>query len=1250
MPLQKFPVEVPLGGAVDEGNVPEIVQPPRILEARDCASLTGGAYEKRDGYQAELVAPAGTIAISHGNAATTTIQETSLAVFPDDGSAPSPSFPSPVTGRPVHAYFPTEGDAVKQHGDHATMAVSGVERTLACWNVDPAGGYQLQVDYTGAATNPATPTSCMWRDNLSASPALPSSSGYQIEGAWYAMFDGSTQKGPERPYAPLPGVAPAPDRPVGFPRVRADDAATQPLQAFWSCVAIGYELDRSVGVGALDRGEGFVLSGQPAPGGLDARDILNQRPNASNDYGALPIAPGCQLVVHDTDGNYVATATTEDGSPGAGADLLPALELLLVPGEGVYTLHPRLVGGVVGGAVVRKWQFTGGQIIPDPTNPVLDLPPIVPPPNDRTWPAGLHDTGSTLMITWDTTVLSMRTYDFGFIADRPTTQFGFPADVQAAQQLTGSSRTFARQSRNTTGGASFASATNLTRGIWAGSFLAPVGDGTYWVGIQIVSGDGTSNGLTATPRQFPMIFSSAIVHALVDVGGNVVANSIGVMPGSAIGSQGLEVDGVGACVGIYACAPGDSRTAQAQICGQAFVDIPTSTYLLIARREIPELADVPLPIGMTSPDVSAANQAVTILQAEPQGHALGTYQINPFQVRTNLFVRADGQLSAMTFERGAPSSFRTDDLGDGLEAQTRVGGDASRARPRVTWVGGTPDIGLTRAGDYLMSDGAQPVSSGGPQAPAAGWGPQLITDCPVLTTLPGEADPGMFSPDPLTQTELATPNVIGTAASYAGHAVTYDESGGQRRTVPSQAGANLFFVVGVSPASGDEYNGYLCAAYPLPYPLLGLANSERALGEIYLGGADDASDPQQVGQVELYPIGYSFWNTQIYGFAATPGASLRTLGGSEETLYVSSGELAADAPDPSRAVAAANSRLWSVSAINPRQAQYTKFLRRGYAPEWNANLTVRVPGSADPLTSVGILPDGRVLLFSATAVYYTYGEGPSDTGQGAGFAEPALLTDTVGCVNKHSIVFGEFGCLFRGERGFYLVDRALALSFVGLPYEDTTRTGQVQSTAIDGLRSEVLFFTDVPVAPAVATSREVWTFNYLRQQWSTFALAFPTIGTAERDARPLTLDSGGNVRGVTTTPPALSALTDTGRMGLRSGWLAMGRIQGFGRMWEIQIAGAQDPASTSGMQIEVMYDYVDAVAETFNYDVPSDGAGRIHLRIRPARQKCEAVSIRCVETAPVPSATTTGWRVDMVTLLCGVKAGIDKLATTEASP
>ncbi|MCP3946306.1 hypothetical protein, partial [Herbaspirillum sp.] len=111
----------------------------------------------------------------------------------------------------------------------------------------------------------------------------------------------------------------------------------------------------------------------------------------------------------------------------------------------------------------------------------------------------------------------------------------------------------------------------------------------------------------------------------------------------------------------------------------------------------------------------------------------------------------------------------------------------------------------------------------------------------------------------------------------------------------------------------------------------------------------------------------------------------------------------------------------------------------------------------------------------------------------------------------------------------------------------------------------------------------------------------------------------------------------------------MGRLQGFGRMWEVQIEGTRPPATLSALRVEVFYDYEDTPEEVFEYDDPGD---HIKIRLRTARQKCEAVSLRFSEYVP-PGATDDdcqGWNLSLCTLLAGVKAGLDKIATTEPSP
>ncbi len=1344
MPLSKFPIEVPLGGAVDEGNVPEIVQPPRIREATDCASIKGGAYTKKDGQQLlegpGAPVPADGLAVERDGEATVVLRSTAVRRLRDDGGV-SDSYPSPVTGRPVRGFYPTEADGLKQSGDHATLTLpDGRLRTLAAWDVCDSGTYEMEnFKRPPPATNPEsqTPNPNMWGQNRGASITWQYGSG-----ARYALFDGSVQDGPERGYESITAaqIPPASNwsegAVMGFPRVRAG----QTQQVFWSACAVA--------IGTSINGRHFHLSTKPAyPGGGSAllypyerRDILNTVPNFMNADGATPRSNGCKLFVHDADGEVIAAAVCEQGSVGLPASpaLPPALELVVVEDDGsgdskAYTLHPvTTVPPAATQCVIRRWRFLGNAILSETVGVFSPPPQTVPPVGAQSpyaWPAGLHDMGAgRLMLVWSDTSLTIMDYDLVTISEREAgfilgnvayTEDPLDPDQSVRQTLSGQYGNFARLSLERTlpvpGGGSdrtFTQTAWLTRGHWAGSFLAPDqggaqgADSQYWLGIQIVN-DGYGDGPIAINNQYvitrfaptgAVFYSGSVIHALVDRDGVVQTNglltedgdpvsSLSVMPGCAIATQGAYVEGAGAVAGIYASAPGDTRTSVATKMNTAVMDVPTTTFLLMTRRVIPEMVDVPVEFPM-NPDprvsaggTSASNQPVSIAQVLPQGQSLGTYMVNPYQVRTNLDVDIDGGVRFMCFERRGAAYFQTDAYGgvgtDAFDSFERPCGDATLAAPYLLTLSPDSDAQAVQARGYVCADGAHPVSIGGPQGLTGGFGVQPTFDVGVMENefqklLGTGDDEWTYVANPSTVTAGALPGQPGEYAVFilggepdtpgslygvATHLVTEDEDGGQHRSVPMrgegiQAWSRYSADGDVNPEG--QPGSLNVAIYPFPLCAFGIPNSLRAYVELYASGPGSAPLREMTARYRVPLTGFRLWLGDDDVLYPVQGTEITPSVGNGQALYTDSGELAADAPDPSAALASARSRVWSVSLLRPQTVQYSKLLRVGYAPEWNGNLTVSVPDAPSGLTAVAVLPDGRVLIFSPTSIHYTYGEGPSDAGQGAGFAEPALLSDTVGCANKRAVVTGDFGCIFQGDRGFYRVDRQLSLSYIGLPYEDTA-VGGVYAAATDGYRSEVIFYSDV-IGPS--TEQQRWVYNYLRDQWSTFENSDVARSACEREARPLTYIPATQEIQVPTRDPAsigLVGTVQTDLMSLTTGWLAMGKIQGYGRTWEVQLTGVRDPASLSGLRVEIFYDYIDAPAETFTFD--DVGAGQFKVRFRPRKQKSEAISFRFQEYLPIPDppappvdpAQCTGWRLDMCTLLVGVKAGLDKVPVTVRS-
>ena len=328
MPLQKFPVVVPLGGAVDEGTVTELIQPPRIQEAQDCASIKGGAYEKRDGETEPLEVDGGSIAIEHTGQETVVFQTTGLTVRGDNAEIP-PAPPTPTvsggTGRPLTGFRVTETDAVKQHGDQASLVTdTGQTRTLCLWNVD-ASGTTVSAGAVGSLTTAPNSSDIIYRQSPTSPLGNTGYSFYPTGGMSGVMLEDGVPIGPEFPVA----------QEYAFPRVRANPAggAGEPPFVTFSNLMVPQQLDpsdvtvpRSYGahLDSFAFGDASALPFPVAP--VYARDILNRWANIPPVPPNPPLNwpsgnPGGRIEARDIDGVITASQNVDS----TGQPLPPAL-------------------------------------------------------------------------------------------------------------------------------------------------------------------------------------------------------------------------------------------------------------------------------------------------------------------------------------------------------------------------------------------------------------------------------------------------------------------------------------------------------------------------------------------------------------------------------------------------------------------------------------------------------------------------------------------------------------------------------------------------------------------------------------------------------------------------------------------------------------------------------------------------------------------------------------------------------------
>ncbi len=1232
MPLSKYPIEIPLGGAVDEGNVPEIVQPPRILEARNCHSISGGAYQKKDDDLAVSVPPGNPVAIATADESPVVVG--SGEAYGWTGGEWEEKFPPGTVAGEVGAFYPSEGADLNLSPDVAVSppeaATEDEERVLCAWYADDPSradrcAYRV---FSGPERRP-----------LSAEQRLPTLGDPAVQGAMWARSVSPPAGGARFVLVVSGGLS---------YRVFVLDADGTPLLSTPSLP--GHVVDVQA-----DGLYVYLLVHSPVnelafPVQPTAIDILRYDVGALVGFGLLPAGTVYQANDEAPCGLYLlGTAITAVFSSG---------DCWTVP----------LLGGA---PVVTSVVQPAGQVIA--TGPAAVAPGVfnayLPPAQVRAQSFCSYDASSEQAWIGINTQLFQQTPMWsGEGSDNIVGPPPFPAQPGGAPL----------------GSTDFDDPYSYPS--WANGLY-----GCAYVEHVLVDIDAAGVPSPA-PGSQGLLQGAAIAGSGIhdtDAGHTALLST----PSPAnILSDTLFRD---------ALSEASPRVLDAR------EDWVQPTVCWCARTVVPAFDEqTSLPPG-APPNLAPRNQAVSICMALPnEGTLYPVRQITRSIVAVGPVAEAPVGLQNDVGTGPRPSAVRTESgvlfaclqwTGaraplsapaapintnyDPPQASQESTGGLSGARPKVFDFRRGSSLDARPSGASACFAGPQPVTLGRAEPLAAGNPLQ----CPIICY----GFPDQYQTQGVTGPFVTLGGVPIVSGTVRPRSIDDVVSAGAPWPPAGPTGGTIY--VGVArlrtslsvvdsdnlahrslpwlppPGAPSPWFGQMlydapfgtgrpmdavvrsvaCIASPVAWQLAGVPSDGRSELELYACGEE--GEPARSATFPLPLLtdwtGANGGVWRLGGFLSTglpTTDSLPEVLGDGAALYTDAGELAADAPPPLRAITATGGRLFGIDSTDPRQVFYTKQVREGYAPEWNRNLSFRVNDSAEELTALGALPDGRLVLFSANTTYYTYGDGPSDTGQGAGFAEPALLSRDVGCRDWRSIAEGTFGVMFRGERGIHLVDRQLSMQFVGLPYELTTeREILVTSTAVDAYRSEVSFFIDTP-GPF---GDQCWTYNYLRSQWSSYTGAEVISAT----------EQGANVALLTSAPPRTYAVRERtpspgeDLMSLRTGWLAMGKIQGYGRTWEVQLTGIRDPGSLSGLRVEIYYDYIDTPLETYDFD--DVGNGQFKVRFRPRKQKSEAISFRFSEYVPATVAPDdcTGWRLDMCTVLAGVKAGLDKVAVTVRS-
>ncbi len=374
---------------------------------------------------------------------------------------------------------------------------------------------------------------------------------------------------------------------------------------------------------------------------------------------------------------------------------------------------------------------------------------------------------------------------------------------------------------------------------------------------------------------------------------------------------------------------------------------------------------------------------------------------------------------------------------------------------------------------------------------------------------------------------------------------------------------------------------------------------------------------------------------------------------SNQILYTTGGVLENIAAPACSVIEVFKNRVW-LGGLEDGSIWYSKENKVGLPVEFSDQLLKKVEAPGGRLTSFGVLDD-KLLYLKRDRYYFTFGDGPNNTGQGGDFAEAQFVTADAGCESAASMTRVPGGLMFKSAKGIYMIDSTLNPSYVGADVEafnDRTftsgvlvaDTNQVRFTTLEG---PTLFY------------------DYYQKQWGVFSkvaakdaiiwqnqyVFLRTSGVALRETAETYKDDGAPIR-----------------MRIGTGWLALASVIGYQRVYQLCILG--EYKSPHKLKVSIAYDYSESYSQvayfdpeevleinTYGSQSPYGKAGTVYggknssyrFIVNLKVQKCQAIRFLIEEeTTSATIGTQEAFTITSVGVLAGVKVGIGKFGRNQA--
>jgi hypothetical protein len=344
-------------------------------------------------------------------------------------------------------------------------------------------------------------------------------------------------------------------------------------------------------------------------------------------------------------------------------------------------------------------------------------------------------------------------------------------------------------------------------------------------------------------------------------------------------------------------------------------------------------------------------------------------------------------------------------------------------------------------------------------------------------------------------------------------------------------------------------------------------------------------------------------------------------------------------------------RLFLIDAENRNVLWYSKTTLQSTPVELSDEFTEFVDPRFGVMGAISVMDD-KLIIFKSNAIFYQTGDGPDATGANNDLSEPVFVTSVVGCTNPKSIILTQDGLMFQSNKGIWLLDRGLSVSYIGAPVEQFNASVITSANLVPNT-TQVRFTLDSGIC---------LVYDYFYKVWGTFTNHSAAGAVIFQNLFTYVTPTGSFLQ---ETP---GVYTDAGRafyMSMTLGWLSMSGLQGFQRAYRLYLFGKF--LSPHILTVSVAYDFnsnftQSVVIKPTDLNNPTYGndpfygasqyyggsAAREQYRINLDRQKCQSIQIRIEEgtdtSNPVYGASIA---LEAIALLVGSKGTYPRLPPTQ---